>query len=57
MAVEAEIKFVERHLVATVDKKELLATMREWRGETKIPAEADVLGELIERVDSGQLDG
>lgn len=57
MAVEAEVKFVERHLVATVDKKELLATMREWRAETTISEEADLLGELIEKVDSGDLDG
>lgn len=54
---EAEVKFVNRHLVKTVDKAELLATLREWRRESVDPVEADLLRDLIERVDSGRLDG
>lgn len=57
MTTDAEVNFVHRHLIGTVDKKELLATMREWRAETKEPREADLLGELIALVDSGDLDG
>lgn len=57
MMIEAEVKFVQRHLVGTLDKKATLKMLREWREETKEAAEADVLGDLIREVDSGALDG
>lgn len=54
---EAEVTFVQRHLVKTVDKAELLATLRTWRTESQSSVEADLLRDLIEEVDSGELDG
>ncbi|AHL18575.1 hypothetical protein ISF9_105 [Microbacterium phage vB_MoxS-ISF9] len=55
--VESEVNFIKRHLVKTVDKKELLATLRTWREESDSSVEADLLRDLIEEVDSGALDG
>lgn len=57
MTTEAEVKFVHRHLIGTVDKRELLATLRTWRAESKDAREADLLGDLIKLVDSGEIDG
>ena len=54
---EAEVSFIQRHLVKTVDKKELLATLRTWREESESGVEVDLLRDLIEEVDSGALDG
>lgn len=54
---EAEIRVVQLGLVKTLDKKEVLATLREWRSETEISTDADLLNDLIERIDSGELDG
>lgn len=55
--VDAEVNFIKRHLVKTVDKKELLATLRTWREESESGVEVDLLRDLIEEVDSGALDG
>lgn len=54
---EAEIRFIELHLVKTLDKKEVLATLREWRSESKSSIEVDLLNDLVERIESGELDG
>lgn len=56
-STEAEIRFIELNLVKTLDKKEVLATLREWRGESKKSVEVDLLNDLIERIESGELDG
>ncbi|QWS69450.1 hypothetical protein SEA_NECROPHOXINUS_88 [Microbacterium phage Necrophoxinus] len=56
-STEAEIRFIELNLVKTLDKKEVLATLREWRGESKSSVEVDLLNDLIERIESGELDG
>lgn len=53
----AEIKFVQRHLVRTLDKEAVLAHLRQLRRESVDPVEADLLGELIADVDSGDFDG
>ena len=57
LRVDAEVNFIKRHLVKTVDKKELLATLRTWREESESGVEVDLLRDLIEEVDSGALDG
>lgn len=44
-------------LVTTVDKKELVKTLRQWRYESNSPEEADLLTDLIHEVESGNLDG
>ncbi|AXC36190.1 hypothetical protein SEA_WELCOME_88 [Microbacterium phage Welcome] len=56
-STEAEIRFIELNLVKTLDKKEVLATLREWRTESKKSVEVDLLNDLIERIESGELDG
>lgn len=56
-STEAEIRFIELNLVKTLDKKEVLATLREWRGESKKSVEVDLLNDLIERIETGKLDG
>lgn len=56
-STEAEIRFIELNLVKTLDKKEVLATLREWRGESKKSVEVDLLNDLIERIETGELDG
>ena len=48
---------IESQLVKTVDKQELLKTLRQWRWESDSPEEADLLTDLIHEVDSGNLDG
>ena len=55
--MDAEVNFIKRHLVKTVDKKELLSTLRTWREESESGVEVDLLRDLIEEVDSGALDG
>lgn len=53
----AEIKFVEAHLVKTMDKAAFLKRLRDIRREAVDPVEADLLHELIAEVDSGDYDG
>lgn len=53
----AEIKFIERSLIKTLDKAAVLAHLRQLRRESVDPVEADLLGELIADVDSGDFDG
>lgn len=48
---------VNAHLVRTLDKKETLATLRQWRFDSNHPEVADVLTDLIHEVESGELDG
>lgn len=57
VATEAEVRFIELQLVKSLDKNEVLATMREWRAESKEKVEVDLLNELIQRIESGELDG
>lgn len=57
MAHKAEVEFVDRHLISTLDKKETLATLRTWRDESQNKDEATVLGDFIKLVASGELDG
>lgn len=57
VTTEAEVRFIELQLINTVDKKELLATLRTWRAESDEKIEVDILNDLIERVESGDLDG
>lgn len=53
----AEIKFVQGHLVKTMDKAMFLKRLRDIRREAVDPVEADLLHELIAEVDSGDYDG
>jgi len=57
MTTDAEVNFVTRYLIGTVDKKELLATLRQWREESKSASDADLITDLIALIDSGELDG
>lgn len=57
MSTDSDINFINRHLVSTLDKKETLATLRVWRKDCRDHKEADLLGDLIKLVDSGELDG
>lgn len=54
---EGEVAFIERHLVKTVSKPDLLTFMREVRAETEHQAIAAFLTDMIREVDSGRLDG
>jgi len=49
--------FINAHLVATLDKKLVLKTLRQWRYESDSPEEADLLTDLIHEIESGELDG
>lgn len=53
----AEIQFVNRTLVRTLDKSSMLRHLKDLRRESVDPVEADLLGELIADVDSGDFDG
>lgn len=53
----AEIKFVGRHLVKTMDKAAFLKRLRDIRRNSVDPVEADLLHEIIREVDSGSYDG
>lgn len=48
---------INGQLVTTLDKRETLKTLRQWRYESNEPAEADVLTDLIHRIEEGALDG
>lgn len=54
---EAQARFVQRHLVKTMDKASFLKRLRDIRRESVDPVEADLLTELIAEVDSGDYDG
>lgn len=41
----------------TVDKYELIETLKEWRKEARENAEADLIADLLALVRSGDLDG
>lgn len=45
------------YLVATIQKRPLLATLRKWRFETDNQVEAALLGEIISEIESGFYDG
>jgi hypothetical protein len=44
-------------LIATVQKRPLLKMLREWRNETESRVEAELLGEVIDAIVSGEFDG
>lgn len=44
-------------LVTTLDKQETLKTLRQWRYESDSPEEADLLTDLIHKIEQGELDG
>lgn len=48
---------IVKDLVTTVDKRELTATLRVWRAESKDRVEVDLINDLLERIESGELDG
>lgn len=48
---------IEGQLVATLSKSETLKTLRQWRYESDSPEEADLLTDLIHRIEEGALDG
>lgn len=48
---------IEAELVTTLDKRELVATLKVWRGEATNKDEADVIVELLQRITSGEFDG
>lgn len=45
------------YLIATVDKRELTKTLRDWRRESKNKIEVDLINDLIDLIESGELDG
>ena len=49
--------FYINNLVKTLDKREVLLTLRQWRYEAKNNFEADVIADFIKEVESGRLDG
>lgn len=49
--------FYEQNLVKTLDKKETLLTLRQWRYEATSNIEADLIADMIKLVESGDLDG
>ena len=49
--------FYLQNLVKTVDKKELILTLRDWRNESQSGIEVELLHDLIALVESGELDG
>lgn len=48
---------INAHLIKTVDKAELVATLKQWREEATSKDEASVIAELLERIYNGELDG
>ena len=48
---------VQSNLIATLDKREVLETLKQWRYESKEKLEADLLNDLIREILSGELDG
>lgn len=53
----AQIDYVNRRLVKTLSKDAVLNRLKHLRRYSVDPVEADLLGELISEVDSGDLDG
>lgn len=45
------------YLVATIQKRPLMATLRRWREETENQTEAALLSEIIAEIESGFYDG
>lgn len=48
---------IQAHLIKTVDKRELVETLKVWRLESKSKEESDVIIELLNRINAGELDG
>jgi hypothetical protein len=44
-------------LIATVQKRPLLKMLRDWRNDTVSRVEAELLGEVIDAIVSGEFDG
>lgn len=44
-------------LIKTLDKRLTLQMLRDWRVESESKVEADLLGEVIDAIESGDLDG
>lgn len=52
-----QTNFYLNNLVSTVDKKYLLKILREWRKEATSGIEVEVFADVIELVESGDVDG
>lgn len=48
---------IQGQLVKTVDKAELLKTLRQWRYDSNSSEEADLITDLVHLVETGELDG
>lgn len=46
-----------KDLVISIQKRPLLATLRQWRAESESSVEVDLLNDIIDFVESGELDG
>lgn len=46
-----------KDLVISIQKRPLLATLRQWREESKSSIEVDLLNDIIDFIQSGELDG
>lgn len=53
----ADIEIVEQWLIATIDKRGLIAMLREWRNEAKSALEANAFADVIDAILSGDFDG
>lgn len=46
-----------KDLVISIQKRPLLATLRQWRSESQSSVEVDLLNDIIDFIESGELDG
>ena len=56
MSLNSE-KFYMQNLIGTIDKKELILTLRDWRNESTSGIEVELIHDLLELIESGELDG
>lgn len=44
-------------LIASIQKRPLLATLRQWRAESQSSVEVDLINDLLDLIESGEFDG
>lgn len=45
------------YFIKTLDKRETVATLRQWRKESTNKIEVDLINDMIHLIESGELDG
>lgn len=53
----ADIAFMNSHLVKTLDKTFMLSVLREWRKDSTCKEEADAFADIIDLIAEGHADG